>query len=209
MKGFSLETFLDILNGLLVFLIKIRLSFVYLTVAPVGLTGLSALNQLKKYKVNFIGSNNEYIDIYNIKAVNISDTEKIQSLISNCEIISTSVGPQYVKNVIEAISNARIDKQVSFIAFENKYRASTSAKEESEFHNENVKFVDVVIDKIVPLQSKESLDVNVEKYGSIVFDDKSTTPLNFSSVVRDGDYDYEFKKKLWMLKMFHLMIDTS
>ena len=60
---------------------------------------------------------------------------------------------------------------------------------------ENVKFVDVVIDKIVPLQSKESLDVNVEKYGSIVFDDKSTTPLNFSSVVRNGDYDYEFKKK--------------
>ena len=23
------------------------------------------------------------------------------------------------------------------------------------------------------------------------------------------EHDYEFKKKLWMLKMFHLMIDTS
>ena len=81
---------------------------------------INDINTLKKYKVNFIGSNNEYIDISNIKAVNISDTEKIQSLISNCEIISTSVGPQYVKNVIEAISNVRIDKQVSFIALENK-----------------------------------------------------------------------------------------
>ena len=167
---------------------------------------INKINTLKKYKVNFIGSNNEYIDISNIKALNISDTDKIQSLISSCEIISTSVGPQYVKNVIDAISNVRIDKQVSFIAFENKYRASTSAKEESEFHNENVKFVDVVIDKIVPLQSKESLDVNVEKYGSIVFDDKSTTPLKFSSVVRDGDYDYEFKKKLWMLNGLHLCL---
>ena len=167
---------------------------------------INKINTLKKYKVNFIGSNNQYIDISNIKALNISDTDKIQSLISSCEIISTSVGPQYVKNVIDAISNVRIDKQVSFIAFENKYRASTSAKEESEFHNENVKFVDVVIDKIVPLQSKESLDVNVEKYGSIVFDNNRTTPLNFSSVVRDGDYDYEFKKKLWMLNGLHLCL---
>ena len=92
---------------------------------------INKINTLKKYKVNFIGSNKEYIDISNIKALNISDTDKIQSLISNCEIISTSVGPQYVKNVIDAISNVRVDKQLSFIAFENKYRASTSAKEES------------------------------------------------------------------------------
>ena len=82
---------------------------------------INKINTLKKYKVNFIGSNNEYIDISNIKALNISDTDKIQSLISSCEIISTSVGPQYVKNVIDTISNVRIDNQVSFIAFENKY----------------------------------------------------------------------------------------
>ena len=57
---------------------------------------VNKLNRDQEYSVNFIGSSKESIKVSNIKALNLSDSREIQSLISNCDFVSTSVGPQYV-----------------------------------------------------------------------------------------------------------------
>ena len=57
---------------------------------------VNKLNTNQEYSVNFIGSSKESIKVSNIKALNLSDSSEIQSLISNCDFVSTSVGPQYV-----------------------------------------------------------------------------------------------------------------
>ena len=167
---------------------------------------VNKLNIDKKYSVNFIGSSKESINVSNIKALSLSDSSEIQSLISNCDFVSTSVGPQYVNSVLNLISTLDLPQNINFVAFENKYRASTTAKNELDINNKNITFIDVVIDKIVPLQSKDSLDVYVEEYGSIVFDKEGPLPLKPSDVIKQGEYDYEFKKKLWMLNGLHLCL---
>ena len=167
---------------------------------------VNKLNTDQEYSVNFIGSSKESTRVSNIKALNLSDSSEIQSLISNCDFVSTSVGPQYVNSVLDLISNLDLLKSINFVAFENKYRASTTAKNELDINNKNITFIDVVIDKIVPLQSKDSLDVYVEEYGSIVFDKEGPLPLKPSDVIKQGEYDYEFKKKLWMLNGLHLCL---
>ena len=164
------------------------------------------LNNKKKYKINFIGSSKESIEVSNFRALDLNSLDELGPLISEIEIISTSVGPQYLNNVVEIISKINFDKGIDFIAFENKYRASTNAKNESNIQQDYIKFIDVVIDKIVPLQSKNNLDVFVEEYGSIVFDSNQTIPLQQSNIIKQGNYDYEFKKKLWMLNGLHLCL---
>ena len=151
---------------------------------------VNKLNTEEKYSVNFIGSNKESIKVSNIKALNLSDSNEIQALTGNCDLVSTSVGPQYVNSVLHLISNLDLPQSVNFVAFENKYRASTTAKNESNIDDKNITFIDVVIDKIVPLQSKDSLDVYVEEYGSIVFDKEVPLPLKPSHVIKQGEYDY-------------------
>ena len=61
---------------------------------------VNKLNIDQEYSVNFIGSSKESIKVSNIKALNLSDSSEIQSLINNCDFVSTSVGPQYVLSLI-------------------------------------------------------------------------------------------------------------
>ena len=61
---------------------------------------VNKLNTDQEYSLNFIGSTRESIKVSNIKALNLSDSSEIQSLISNCDFVSTSVGPQYVLSLI-------------------------------------------------------------------------------------------------------------
>ena len=93
---------------------------------------VNKLNTDQEYSVNFIGSSKESITVSNINALNLSDSSEIQSLISNCDFVSTSVGPQYVNSVLQLIANLDLLKSINFVAFENKYRASTTAKNESD-----------------------------------------------------------------------------
>ena len=81
---------------------------------------VNKLNKDQEYSVNFIGSSKESIKVSNIKALNLSDSSEIQSLINNCDFVSTSVGPQYVNNVLHLISNLDLPKSINFVAFADK-----------------------------------------------------------------------------------------
>ena len=165
---------------------------------------INEINLKKEYKITSLDINSESSEVISdVTGVSINDNESINSYLSKADIISTSVGPKYVQGIYELIYNANTSKEIFFIAFENQYRSSTKAQQRN---SKNIISIDAVVDKIVPPQNNNSLDVVVEKYGSIVLDDLQYKPLYESDIVTYGDYEVEFIKKLWLLNGLHLKL---
>ena len=168
---------------------------------------INEINLKKEYKITSLDINSESsVVIRDVSGISINDNDSINSYMSKADIISTSVGPKYVQGIYELIDNVNTSKQIFFIAFENQYRSSTKAQPQNSKNIENIISIDAVVDKIVPPQNNNSLDVVVEKYGSVVLDDLQYKPLDESDIVTYGDYEVEFIKKLWLLNGLHLKL---
>jgi mannitol-1-phosphate 5-dehydrogenase len=167
---------------------------------------IEQINLLKEYKVSSISLNSSTdLLVENISGLLLEDKDPLSEKIAQADLITTSVGPKFVKDIFDLVSNIKTEKTQSFIAFENMYRASTSNSNENS--QSNLVLIDAVVDKIVPPQNTTSLDVIVEEYGSIVLDDnKDIKPLNESEIVSYRNYEHEFYKKLWLLNGLHLKL---
>ena len=167
---------------------------------------IEQINLLQGYKVRSI-SLNASSDIYvkNISGLLLDDEEFLKEKLAKADLITTSVGPKFVKDIFNLVSSTKTEKIQTFIAFENMYRASTSNSTESGLSK--LVLIDAVVDKIVPPQNITSLDVIVEEYGSIILDNNvNTKPLNESKIVSYSNYEHEFYKKLWLLNGLHLKL---
>ena len=167
---------------------------------------IEQINLLQRYKVRSISLNaSSDIFVKNISGLLLNDEEFLNEKLSQADLITTSVGPKFVKDIFNLVSSTKTEKIQTFIAFENMYRASTSNSIESGLSK--LVLIDAVVDKIVPPQNITSLDVIVEEYGSIILDNNvNTKPLNESKIVSYSNYDHEFYKKLWLLNGLHLKL---
>ena len=167
---------------------------------------IEQINLLQGYKVRSIGLNaSSDIFVKNISGLLLDDEEFLNEKLAKADLITTSVGPKFVKDIFNLVSSTKTEKIQTFIAFENMYRASTSNSIESGLSK--LVLIDAVVDKIVPPQNITSLDVIVEEYGSIILDNNvDTKPLNESKIVSYSNYDHEFYKKLWLLNGLHLKL---
>ena len=167
---------------------------------------IEQINLLQRYKVTSISLNaSSDIFVKNISGLLLNDEEFLNEKLSQADLITTSVGPKFVKDIFNLVSSTKTEKIQTFIAFENMYRASTSNSTESGLSK--LVLIDAVVDKIVPPQNITSLDVIVEEYGSIILDNNvNTKPLNESKIVSYSNYDHEFYKKLWLLNGLHLKL---
>ena len=167
---------------------------------------IEQINLLQGYKVRSISLNaSSDIFVKNISGLLLDDKEFLNKKLSQADLITTSVGPKFVKDIFNLVSSTKTEKIQTFIAFENMYRASTSNSIESGLSK--LVLIDAVVDKIVPPQNITSLDVIVEEYGSIILDNNvNTKPLNESKIVSYSNYEHEFYKKLWLLNGLHLKL---
>ena len=167
---------------------------------------IEQINLLQGYKVRSISLNaSSDIFVKNISGLLLDDEELLNKKLAQADLITTSVGPKFVKDIFNLVSSTEIEKIQTFIAFENMYRASTSNSIESGLSK--LVLIDAVVDKIVPPQNITSLDVIVEEYGSIILDNNvNTKPLNESKIVSYSNYEHEFYKKLWLLNGLHLKL---
>ena len=167
---------------------------------------IEQINLLQRYKVTSISLNaSSDIFVKNISGLLLDDEEFLNEKLAKADLITTSVGPKFVKDIFNLVSSTKTEKIQTFIAFENMYRASTSNSIESGFSK--LVLIDAVVDKIVPPQNITSLDVIVEEYGSIILDNNvNTKPLNESKIVSYSNYEHEFYKKLWLLNGLHLKL---
>ena len=167
---------------------------------------IEQINLLQRYKVTSISLNaSSDIFVKNISGLLLDDEEFLNEKLAQADLITTSVGPKFVKDIFNLVSSTKTEKIQTFIAFENMYRASTSNSIESGLSK--LVLIDAVVDKIVPPQNITSLDVIVEEYGSIILDNNvNTKPLNESKIVSYSNYEHEFYKKLWLLNGLHLKL---
>lgn len=167
---------------------------------------IDKVNSLKKYNINSLGiKNNTSLLIENIEGVDLNDTSSVNNKLAEADLITTSVGPKFVQDIFTTASCIKTNKNKAFIAFENMYRASTSSSNEKTV--KHLTLIDAVVDKIVPPQDVQSLDVTVEEYGSIILDEETELkPLKESLVVSYKNYENEFYKKLWLLNGLHLKL---
>ena len=167
---------------------------------------IEQINLLQCYKVRSISLNaSSDIFVKNIRGLLLDDEEFLNEKLAQADLITTSVGPKFVKDIFNLVSSIKTEKIQTFIAFENMYRASTSNLTESGLST--LVLIDAVVDKIVPPQNITSLDVIVEEYGSIILDNNvNTKPLNESKIVSYSNYEHEFYKKLWLLNGLHLKL---
>ena len=167
---------------------------------------INKVNSLKKYNINSLGiKNNTSLLIEDIEGVNLNDTSIVNNKLAEADLITTSVGPKFVQDIFKTASCIKTNKNKAFIAFENMYRASTSSSNEKTV--KHLTLIDAVVDKIVPPQDVQSLDVTVEEYGSIILDEETELkPLKESLVVSYKNYENEFYKKLWLLNGLHLKL---
>ena len=168
---------------------------------------IDKLNTSKEYKVFKLGNaKDNSINVQNVSAVSLNNFSAISDILNEVTLISSSVGPKFVQDVFDVINKVQFKNEVTFIAFENMYRASSTVQKNSEASNPYVTVIDAVVDKIIPPQKKDSLDVIVENYGSIILDESKTKPLEISDIVKYGYYEEEFIKKLWLLNGLHLQL---
>ena len=167
---------------------------------------ISKLKSTNKYHVSNFSSSKDDILVNNFSGIELNNLTELESALSKADLISTSVGTNHILSVIQTIVNVKFEKNPSFVAFENKYRASSKAFKEAKIDIDKLNIIDAVVDKIIPPQSKESLNVSVEDFGSIVLEDQPIKPLEPSEVVSYRDYEKEFIKKLWILNGLHLKL---
>ena len=168
---------------------------------------IDKLNTSKEYKVFKLGNTKDNsINVQNVSAVSLNNFSAISDILNEVTLISSSVGPKFVQDVFDVINKVQFKNEVTFIAFENMYRASSTVQKNSEASNPYLTVIDAVVDKIIPPQKKDSLDVIVENYGSIILDESKTKPLVISDIVKYGHYEEEFIKKLWLLNGLHLQL---
>ena len=169
---------------------------------------IKKINEEGQYKVTSLSINGATEEkINDVKAIDLDDTDLLNDTLLNASLITTSVGPKFVESIYERVATLDNQKNQVFIAFENMYKASSSASSNIDSRNKNLKIIDAVVDKIVPPQPPTSLDVIVETYGSIILDESTELkPLGMSKIVTYRNYDNEFYKKLWLLNGLHLQL---
>ena len=166
------------------------------------------INNQKEYKVTSYDSESTRDNLVEkTRALHTEQDKQLKEILNRASLVTSSVGPNNL-GLIANLLDKHIEEKVDFIAFENMYRASTYVLEQKDSLSRKIQEHDVVVDKIIPLQNIENLNLIVESFGSIVFDQEQYTDklIELSEVVRKGDYEKEFTKKLWLLNGLHVCL---
>lgn len=174
------------------------------------------INQEKKYTITCLPSNKK-IEIINCKAINLNDKEKLVEEISNADILSTSIGVNHLASLVDIINESlkirtKTNKLI-LACFENGFKASKTLydaviEKDASFSNK-LDYINIVVDRLVPNKTDQSLDVNVEDFYSVWYqknNDDINWPLEDVTTKVDGDYQDFFNKKFYGVNGLHFSI---
>ncbi|QGS52340.1 hypothetical protein [Spiroplasma tabanidicola] len=173
---------------------------------------IDSLKNIAQYKVIELNEENKTKIYKNFKALNSSDIDLINK--KTVSIITTSISSvnlKYIKDsVISIIKEKEAVKQTLIImCCENGEKVSSYfaqiIKQDYQYDDDLIKFIDVMVDRIVPNEKVLSLDVKVEPYFSWVVDNEKW-PENINKIkgmTYTNDIDADICKKVWMLNGTH------
>ncbi len=171
---------------------------------------VTKINKEKQYTIHELDTNQEHI-IKNVKALHIvDDKQKIIEIISQAFIVSTTIGITNLNKIVSILNaSLPLNPSVNVIACENGYRASTKLKSllNEDTVKSNASFIDCSIDRIVPNQSRTSLNVDVESYHEWVLDEtQSHHGLLLKYATMSKSLEKYIERKLFMLNTVHSAI---
>lgn len=163
---------------------------------------INKLNEEKQYNVVLATEQKESVTIDNVSGLNnLHQADEVIDTIVNSTYLTTAIGPNILPRIAPLIAQgiakrvASTDENLFVIACENQIGATDILKEHiMENLDEETKaklegrvyFFNSAVDRIVPIQSQDSLDVLVEPYYEWVVETKeSIPPVNGMTIVED------------------------
>ncbi|AGK96375.1 mannitol-1-phosphate 5-dehydrogenase [Clostridium pasteurianum] len=141
------------------------------------------INEYGKYKVITLSDSKSEEEIDNVKAVSLNDTEKLEKIILEADLITTSIGANNLKSTGELLNKLLMkrfkicgDKLLDIIACENALFATNILKESileeatqefKDYLDKSVGFPNSTVDRIVPnvkIKKESPIDVAVEDF---------------------------------------------
>ncbi len=177
-------------------------SVYHVTFVDVAEAIIDKLNEEKKYNVNLAQEQPESITIENVSGVNnMKDEAGVLEAIKNATYLTTAIGPNILPRIAPIIAKGiaeRIqatDEKLYVIACENQIGATDILKthiwnhlddETKEKIEGTVFFFNSAVDRIVPIQEGDSLDVLVEPYYEwVVETTESIPPITGMTIVEN------------------------
>ncbi|NQZ66146.1 MAG: hypothetical protein HRT99_02960 [Mycoplasmatales bacterium] len=184
---------------------------------------IEKINKIKKYKVIQKGKNSKIDEVLGYKGINIiSENSLASQAIAESELVFISIGISNLHNLkrlfldaIEKRMNLGIEKPLNIVAIENGINASNVLKNEikpllndyqNNYCNKYIAFVNCAVDRIVPNQRKENLDVDVEVFFELVFDANKWIGEKIKLVKYSDSLEKFIERKLFMLNATHSLI---
>ncbi|AKU80023.1 hypothetical protein [Spiroplasma turonicum] len=177
---------------------------------------INKLKNQESYQVIELDENEISTQITNYKAVLVNEIEN-ELNVKDIDIITTSIGSnnlKYIKN--QLISFIKIkenaNKPLIIMCCENGEKVSTSFEydlfNDYNFNKKLISFVDVMVDRIVPNDTSNDLNIKVEPYYSWIADEKNWNDniIKPETITFTNNIDAEICKKVWMLNGSHASI---
>ncbi|WP_409252574.1 mannitol-1-phosphate 5-dehydrogenase [Bacillus sp. SCS-153A] len=163
---------------------------------------INKLNEEKQYNVVLATEDKEAVTIENVSGLNnLHQEEEVIDTIVNSTYLTTAIGPNILPRIAPLIAKgiakrvASTDERLYVIACENQIGATDILKghildnlddETKAKLDGRVYFFNSAVDRIVPIQDQDSLDVLVEPYYEWVVETKeSIPPVNGMTIVED------------------------
>ncbi|QJB71417.1 mannitol-1-phosphate 5-dehydrogenase [Mycoplasma sp. 1654_15] len=159
---------------------------------------IDEINQKKQYKIIDINSKDEVI-IKNIQAIHLEDA-KLKTYLKQSKYITTSLGSNNLKYLVPYLQEhfQTFSKLQFILCFENGYKISSEFAKLFFDIQPNIRFIDLVVDRIIPSKKSKNIDVFVDNFFEVIADkneQKRSKKLKLISYVKDIDA-YTFRKLL-------------
>jgi len=175
---------------------------------------VNEMNEAKKYYVNELGQEINQILVSDISATLTKDLFNDENLayLNDVSLVTTSIGQNnlhFIANeVVKLIKMKQAQNQpLIVICAENGNRVSSYFKEllKDQVSFEQIYFVDAVVDRIVPNQKANDLNIDVEKYYSWIVDEKQWPESieRITSISYSNNIEGEISKKISLLNGVH------
>ncbi|WP_091585138.1 mannitol-1-phosphate 5-dehydrogenase [Alteribacillus bidgolensis] len=163
---------------------------------------INKINDEKSYHVTLAAEKKETITVDNVSGLNNLHQEKeVIKAIQHAAYLTTAIGPNILPKIAPLMARAiservrTTDEKLYVIACENQIGATDLLKKEIDAHLEEetkerladkVYFFNSAVDRIVPMQDQDSLDVLVEPYYEwVVETNESIPPVQGMKIVED------------------------
>ncbi|WP_158736235.1 mannitol-1-phosphate 5-dehydrogenase [Alteribacillus sp. YIM 98480] len=182
---------------------------------------INKINDEKSYQVTLAAEKKETITVDNVTGLNnLTQEQDVIEAIQQSAYLTTAIGPNILPKIAPLMARAiskrvrSTDEKLYVIACENQIGATDMLKKHILDHldeetkaslEERVYFFNSAVDRIVPIQEDDSLDVLVEPYYEWVVETKeSIPPVKGMKMVEDLDPFIE--RKLFTVNTGHAVI---